>query len=274
MNGCKTTWTFRKTNNVWTNEKSNVQPGVYPDKQLAKKSKHILFLKIDNDGFDLGAQRREHDKNDLPLALKTLETFKECLSTDKTFDEFPSLATLVEREAVLENKDIVLSGERYKGDENNKGVSYKTSKLSDVATLEYGFTETAKEKGEVRFIRITDISENGRLKSADKKYIELNKESEKYLLRKDDLLMARTGATYGKTMLFDEDYPAVFASFLIRINVNKEILLPKFYWCFAQTDFYWNQAKNLVSGGGQPQFNGNALKEIEIPFPLSPSSNK
>ena len=135
MNGCKTTWTFRKTNNVWTNEKSNVQPGVYPDKQLAKKSKHILFLKIDNDGFDLGAQRREHDKNDLPLALKTLETFKECLSTDKTFDEFPSLATLVEREAVLENKDIVLSGERYKGDENNKGVSYKTSKLSDVATL-------------------------------------------------------------------------------------------------------------------------------------------
>ena len=43
------------------------------DKRLAKMSQHILFLKIENDGFDLGAQRREIDKNDLPLALQTLE---------------------------------------------------------------------------------------------------------------------------------------------------------------------------------------------------------
>ena len=39
------------------------------DKRLAKKSNHILFLKIENDGFELGSQRKEHDKNDLPKAL-------------------------------------------------------------------------------------------------------------------------------------------------------------------------------------------------------------
>ena len=43
-----------------------------------------MFLKIENDGFDLGAQRREIDKNDLPLALQILEEYKESLNYDFT----------------------------------------------------------------------------------------------------------------------------------------------------------------------------------------------
>ncbi len=49
------------------------------DKGLVKKSKHILFIKIADDGFDLGAQRREHDKNDLPLALEAFNAYKESI---------------------------------------------------------------------------------------------------------------------------------------------------------------------------------------------------
>jgi type I restriction enzyme M protein len=239
------------------------------DKSLAKKSDHVLFIKINNDGYDLGAQRREIDKNDLPLALEAFNQFKKHISEGKIFDTtvYNDLCLLVEKEKILSNKDIVLSGDRFKESDNNKGVNFLTSKLSEVATLEYGYTEIALDSGDVRFIRITDISESGRLKSEGKKYIHLTKESEKYLLKKDDVLMARTGATYGKTMIYEENYPSVFASFLIRINLNKELILPKFYWCFSQTEFYWEQARNLVSGGGQPQFNGNALKEIEIPLP-------
>ncbi len=239
------------------------------DKGLAKKSKEVLFIKVNNDGYDLGAQRREIDKNDLPTALKAFNDFKQHLSDDSDFnpENYNDLCLLVEKEKILENKDVVLSGDRFKESDNNKGVNFLTCKLSEVATLEYGYTDTALNSGDVRFIRITDISENGRLKSDGKKYIHLTKESEKYLLKKDDILMARTGATYGKTMIYEENYSSVFASFLIRVNLNKELLLPKFYWCFSQTEFYWEQARNLVSGGGQPQFNGNALKEIEIPLP-------
>lgn len=83
------------------------------DKQLAKKSKHILFLKIDNDGYDLGAQRREHSKNDLSIALQTFEAYKQCLSTGKELSDLPRIATLVDKQTVLENKDVVLSAERY-----------------------------------------------------------------------------------------------------------------------------------------------------------------
>ena len=43
--------------------------------------------------------------------------------------------------------------------------------------------------------------------------------------------------------------------------------MPNFYWLYAQSECYWSQAKALVTGGGQPQFNGNALKQIVVPLP-------
>jgi restriction endonuclease S subunit len=131
--------------------------------------------------------------------------------------------------------------------------------------LEYGFTDKAKETGEARFIRITDIDESGKLKNMEQKFIDLTSESKKYLLKKGDVLVARTGATYGKTVVFRESYPAVFASYLIKLSFNKEKVLPDFYWIFAQSDEYWKQAKNLMTGGGQQQFNANAIKKIRIP---------
>lgn len=105
------------------------------DKGLAKKSQHILFLKIENDGFDLGAQRREIDKNDLPLALQTLEAYKECLSNDKAFEDLPSLATLVEKAVILENREIVLNGDRYLSDKEFH-TEFDRVKLVDVLDYE------------------------------------------------------------------------------------------------------------------------------------------
>ena len=61
------------------------------DKKLAKKSQHILFLKIENDGFDLGAQRREIDKNDLPLALEILQQYKEALLNGVSVEEIEAI---------------------------------------------------------------------------------------------------------------------------------------------------------------------------------------
>ena len=50
---------------------------LFLDREKAKQNKEILFLKVENDGFDLGAQRRVIQKNDLPKALEILEKFKE-----------------------------------------------------------------------------------------------------------------------------------------------------------------------------------------------------
>jgi restriction endonuclease S subunit len=140
-------------------------------------------------------------------------------------------------------------------------------KLGDIGELKYGFTASAEDDGSARFIRITDITEEGLLQQKDPKYINISEENIEYLLQKDDLLVARTGATYGKTMLFNENIKAIYASYLIRIRFPKKDVLPDYYWAFAQSEKYWIQARSLVSGGGQPQFNGNVLKEMSIPLP-------
>jgi type I restriction enzyme S subunit len=139
--------------------------------------------------------------------------------------------------------------------------------LNDIACFSYGYTDTAKEHGDTRFIRITDIDDNGHLKPYDAKYINLSSDSKRYLLKKGDLVMARTGATYGKTLYVTTDDPAVYASFLIKIAPDREFLLNRYYWHFAQSSLYWMQANKLVTTGGQPQFNSNALKQIIIGIP-------
>ncbi|MBI3618881.1 restriction endonuclease subunit S [Candidatus Peregrinibacteria bacterium] len=136
-----------------------------------------------------------------------------------------------------------------------------------ISEIEYGFTDTAKDSGTARFIRITDIDEGGELINTDKKYVDLTEESKKYLLNKGDILVARTGATFGKTLLFNGDEKSIFASYLIRIQLHIDTILPTYYEVFSRSIGYWGQANSLVTGGGQPQFNGNALKKIQVPLP-------
>ena len=144
---------------------------------------------------------------------------------------------------------------------------YDLVPMSELAEFVYGYTAKANDYGNTRFIRITDINEQGYLSTQDTKYIMLNDEAKKNLLSKGDLIMARTGATYGKTLYFDSDEQSVYASFLIKIIPDKKRLNNRFYWHFTKTPLYWEQAKKLVSAGGQPQFNTPALKQIKVPVP-------
>ena len=139
--------------------------------------------------------------------------------------------------------------------------------LKDIAKFSYGYTDKAQEHGDTRFLRITDISEDGTLKPDGAKYIQLNEESRKYLVKKGDLLLARTGATYGKTLYVPDDSPAVYASFLIKIELDNSKILNRYYWHFSKSNQYWRQAEKLVSKGGQQQFNTNAVERVVVPVP-------
>ena len=171
----------------------------------------------------------------------------------------------------IEGYQKIIDGAKMVVDNYKPTISIKPEwelvELGEVCKPEYGYTETAKDKGNARYIRITDIGIDGKLKPTDMKYVETNKDTLKSIVKKDDILVARTGATYGKTMIFNEEYQSVFASFLIRLNFNKEKIFPKYYWVFAQSQDYISQAERLMTGGGQPQFNGNAIIKILIPVP-------
>ncbi len=102
------------------------------DKVLAKKTDHIAFFKVENDGFELGAQRREIDKNDLPQVAEELceclarlragEAIDDSQSTSMaaepeaqyTTDETTTQGLIVEKSKVAEGGEYNLSGERYR----------------------------------------------------------------------------------------------------------------------------------------------------------------
>lgn len=139
--------------------------------------------------------------------------------------------------------------------------------LGKLAKFTYGYTDVAKDVGDARFIRITDINEDGCLSSGNCKYITLNDESKKYLLKEGDLLLARTGATYGKTLYVPNNEPAVYASFLIKIDLDNSVILNRYYWHFSKSNLYWKQADKYVSKAGQQQFNTNAVSRVIVPVP-------
>ncbi len=145
--------------------------------------------------------------------------------------------------------------------------SWEMIELGKVATLKYGLGgESAAEEGSHRFIRITDINEFGLLRSDDKKYASIDSSKEEYILKKHDILIARTGATYGKCLYFEDNEPSIFAGYLIKVSLNEQFI-PKFFWIFAQSNNFEIQKKRLVIGGGQPQFNANTLKKLLVPVP-------
>ena len=134
---------------------------------------------------------------------------------------------------------------------------------------EYGINAAAVEYAEElpTYIRITDIDDDGYY-SAIKKASVNDEDSSKYILSRGDILFARTGATVGKTYLYEEsDGNLVFAGFLIRFRPNENILLPEHLKYFTSTKTYWDWVKTVSMRSGQPGINAEEYGSLKIPLP-------
>ncbi len=134
---------------------------------------------------------------------------------------------------------------------------------------QYGYTANAEEEGNIRYLRITDISENGEIKDANKKFINVDDMILKqFSLSENDILIARSGSV-GKAVIYKNKYGAmVFASYLVRLKVlDSKLLIPEFLFYFTKTKSYWEQVEELTTKGNQPNLNAEKMKLIKIPFP-------
>lgn len=143
--------------------------------------------------------------------------------------------------------------------------NYKdTRKLGELLeNTQYGFTASAQDSGNVRLLRISDIRNN----QVDwEKVPYCDCDNKNYLLKKYDILVARTGGTTGKSFYVDEiNDDSVFASYLIRLTANDKIN-PEYIMLFLNSYIYWNQISTLKSGSAQPNVNAEKLKTLSIPY--------
>ena len=150
-------------------------------------------------------------------------------------------------------------------------VEWEKVKLKDVTeSIEYGLNASAKEfDGENKYIRITDIDDVSRkFKEDSLTSPDINvSECDNYLLCEKDILFARTGASVGKTYLYDKkDGKVYFAGFLIRARI-KEKFDSKFIFQNTLTDRFTQYVKVTSQRSGQPGVNGKEYGEYELYLP-------
>jgi restriction endonuclease S subunit len=151
------------------------------------------------------------------------------------------------------------------------GFKHKTTTLKTLlkenpqyGANEIGIDRTSNEQP--RYIRITDINEFGELFNEFGKTA--NNAESKYFLSENDLLIARSGNTVGKSYLHKKtDYEAFFAGYMIRFKLDETKVLPEYVFVYTQTDLYKRWTKAIQRTTGQPNINAEEYKSLEIPLP-------
>ena len=134
-------------------------------------------------------------------------------------------------------------------------------------SIQYGFNAPAQENGKIKMVRISDIQNNNVLWERVPFCDIADTDIPIYLLRKNDILFARTGGTVGKSYLVgDVPENAVYAGYLIRTRYSNH-LCPKYLKLFMESPIYWEQLKKGTTATAQPNCNGQTLSKMLIPIP-------
>lgn len=170
------------------------------DKAFAKTSNEILFVKIENDGYSLGAQRTPIKGSQLEEAIELIRHFVETghdLSPDNN-----GLAHAVAKNEIAKNGEYNLSGERYKTVAVINS-DYELKKLSDICSVMAGGTPSRDEAkywgGTIPWVG-SGVCKNSNVTEAEEFITEegLNNSSAK-IFKAGTSLIALVGATIGKT---------------------------------------------------------------------------
>ncbi len=129
---------------------------------------------------------------------------------------------------------------------------------------DYGVgAEAVPYDGRNKYIRITDIDEKGNFSPKKLTSPSFGIE-ERYRVLENDILIARTGNSVGKSYLYSsEDGLLYFAGFLIRFKIIG--ISPKYMKQFLETKYYWNQVHIISARSGQPGINNKEFLEFKVP---------
>ena len=132
------------------------------DRALARRTDHIAFFKVENDGFDLGDQRRPIDHNDLPQVQAELIEYLRRVRAGDSLDGFePALGLVVEKDRITADGDYSLSGKRYRPSDVAK-TRFPMVEIKEIASVQSGFRFQLDYQGkaneEIPFLKVSDMN--------------------------------------------------------------------------------------------------------------------
>lgn len=245
---------------------------LFMDRQLAKKTGKVLFVEIQNDGFDLGAQRRPIDKNDLPKALTLINQWQNAINTRADFSSDSKMITIVEKLKLAENEEYNLTASRYKVTQDFSNCKWDTVRLEEVVDIYNGSTplKTNDEywnKDDIPWFTIEDIRKQGRIIFSTQKYItnKALKETSVKLLPKNTVLICCT-ASVGEHAITKIELTTnqQFNGLVIKEDCKDKLLPEYLFWI---TSTFKNELLRLSGKTSFEFVSVKTLKTIEIPLP-------
>ena len=257
------------------------------DRKLAKQTDHIAFFKVENDGFDLGAQRREIEKNDLPMVLEDLCTYLEQSRAGKTVNvpeseltanvveqdgtyasesSQSSLGLVVEKEKIAADGEYSLGGERYRESKAHIKTEWPIVKLESICQniLSGGTPSTKTEEywqGNIPWITSADIVDL--MSAKPRKHITeraLNESATNVIPKGNVIVVTRVGL--GK--LFRNDFDVCISQdaqgLILKDHVSPEYLV---YVLHGVVESF----KNTSQGSTIQGVTRKQLAELEVPLP-------
>jgi type I restriction enzyme M protein len=225
------------------------------DKTLAAKSDKILFVKINNDGFGLGAQRKELKTSDLPDALNVILDFQKAILSGDTSrfadSELPSQAFAVEKSRIAENADFNLSGDRYRMG-TTRQHKFELVELSEVVeildSLRKPITKSDRKTGEFPYYGATGIVD----------YVD------DFIFNERLVLVGEDGAKWG-----EGEKTAFIAEGKYWVNNHAHVLRPteKVLDVFLVELLNEIDLNPYITGVTVPKLNQEKLRSIKIPLP-------
>lgn len=245
------------------------------DRNLAKWTDEVLFVKIEHDGFDLGAQRRPNGKSDLPEALKRIAGFRSRIGDLKRNDSANQQSTIntpqsltVSRTRLLEFSDINLSGDRYRTATVRQKGKWPMVKLGEMCNLIGGGTPSKEENrfwsnGTVKWLSAKHINEQDAVVGWDLITQEAVKESATNIIPSNGVVVV-TRVSVGKVTLLREPM-AVNQDLTGLVVLDAKILNASFlFWAMKQC------AKHIADsaqGLGVKGVTRSFVFNLEIPLP-------
>lgn len=234
------------------------------DKALAKCPK-ILFVNVANDGYELGAQRRPIDKNDLPQAANILRQW----SAKQTIAKDAVIAHAVAKKQIADSGIYGLNGDIYKGATSRANAKWETVRLGEIAAISAGNSTPKNKKvfenGKYPFCMTADLGKVRLSDNFSEIAARLNDEGVKgmKLHKKGTILIPKNGASTflnHRVLLSVDSY---VASTLAAIFADTEKVLPKFLFrMLIQVD-----ARTLTNKSFYPSLRLPEIANIKIPLP-------
>lgn len=247
---------------------------LFLDKSLAKKTDQVLFVKVEADGFDLGAQRRPIDRNDLPDALNTLHAWHKAVldGNPASFHSTIASALLVDIPRLAENEDYILSADRYR-ETTNLHHQWEMVKLQDICLINPKKSEVSSLDSDtlVSFIPMEDIDEHN-ITVIPKRERKIGEVYKGYTYFKDnDVLVAKV------TPCFENGKGGIVRSLtngigfgtseLYVLRVTEKVIPEYIYWILNREDFIQKGVDRMTGTGGLQRVPSDFVANYPIPLP-------